>query len=414
MNSVIMNRVSIFIVFILTLFFTGCREEDVESVVSEDDIELKVKLFFNSESHVIDGFTRTSGDAVRDIKTFCILVYGEDGSLFRLIPKDELSIVFRLRNEDRPDDIPDELWHQAESKTMMGETSIRLTKGYYRIYALANMGNNLEGYNSDDYSTIDRLRSIVLKWNESEIASNNQMFGYFSTDAGKSDGFEAPLIGSYINNGGYTIYSWLKRTASKVTVAVDGSQLNSGVHVYIKSIQVKDIAGTCLLGENNTDPEVLIEEGEKIIVSDIPGKTSVNSDGVVFKGWNYPNPKSNAHTEMANALYFFENMQGEGQWKGQVWPDQSDKSRPMFPDGNDKDSKGYKDGKPKGTYVEVVAYYVNRDDEGPITYRFMLGSNITTNYDVQRNHHYKLTLKLKNNANDCDWHVVYNPTSKEE
>lgn len=37
----------------------------------------------------------------------------------------------------------------------------------------------------------------------------------------------------------------------------------------------------------------------------------------------------------------------------------------------------------------------------------MLGKNITTNYDAERNHHYKLTLKFKNFANDADWHIEY-------
>lgn len=37
----------------------------------------------------------------------------------------------------------------------------------------------------------------------------------------------------------------------------------------------------------------------------------------------------------------------------------------------------------------------------------MLGKDVTTDYDAQRNYHYKLTLTLKNNANENDWHIVY-------
>ncbi len=114
-----------------------------------------------------------------------------------------------------------------------------------------------------------------------------------------------------------------------------------------------------------------------------------------------------AHTQTAPALFFYENMQGNGQLKQQVWPDQENKETPMFPDGNDPNSKGFMDNMPEGTFVEVIGYYKNAVGEGPIIYRFMLGKNITDNYDAQRNYHFKLTLKLKNNGNDNDWHIVY-------
>ena len=70
-----------------------------------------------------------------------------------------------------------------------------------------------------------------------------------------------------------------------------------------------------------------------------------------------------------------------------------------------------KDGVPCGTYIEVDAYYVSINSEkvgsGPIKYRFMLGKNVTTDYNAERNYHYKLTLVLKNFANDVDWHIEY-------
>ena len=70
-----------------------------------------------------------------------------------------------------------------------------------------------------------------------------------------------------------------------------------------------------------------------------------------------------------------------------------------------------KDGVPYGTYIEVDAYYRSVNEErlgnGNIKYRFMLGKNVTTDYNAERNHHYKLTLKFRNFANDADWHIDY-------
>ena len=37
----------------------------------------------------------------------------------------------------------------------------------------------------------------------------------------------------------------------------------------------------------------------------------------------------------------------------------------------------------------------------------MLGKDEKTDYNAERNHHYKLTLKFKNYANDADWHIEY-------
>ena len=37
----------------------------------------------------------------------------------------------------------------------------------------------------------------------------------------------------------------------------------------------------------------------------------------------------------------------------------------------------------------------------------MLGKNTSTNYDAERNYHYKLTLKFNRFANDADWHIEY-------
>ena len=64
-----------------------------------------------------------------------------------------------------------------------------------------------------------------------------------------------------------------------------------------------------------------------------------------------------------------------------------------------------------GSYIEVKAHYVSRNEgdmsDGEITYRFMLGKDTDTDYDAQRNYHYKLTMKFNGYANDVDWHIDY-------
>ncbi|MGM9766255.1 MAG: hypothetical protein ACI3ZO_07865, partial [Candidatus Cryptobacteroides sp.] len=107
------------------------------------------------------------------------------------------------------------------------------------------------------------------------------------------------------------------------------------------------------------------------------------------------------HTETAQALYFFENNQGTGSKHGYHPGDAS----------WDKDKKTY------GTYIEVKGYYVNRTEDnssqGPIIYRFMLGKDVTSDFNAERSNHYKVTLKFRNDANDPDWHIVYEPEKPE-
>ena len=64
-----------------------------------------------------------------------------------------------------------------------------------------------------------------------------------------------------------------------------------------------------------------------------------------------------------------------------------------------------------GSYIEVEGYYLSQNKNnigsGPIKYRFMLGKNTTYNFNAQRNHHYKVTLKFHGWANQPEWHIDY-------
>lgn len=88
-------------------------------------------------------------------------------------------------------------------------------------------------------------------------------------------------------------------------------------------------------------------------------------------------------------------------------------------EGVETDCGYYKDGKKDGTYIEVKAYYHSKNpysgkvSEGDITYRFMLGKNVTNDFNAERNCHYKLILSFLGDANDIDWHIDYEEKPKE-
>ena len=259
----------------------------------------------------------------------------------------------------------------------------------------------------DAIQTVEGLKSISLQWKEDDVSKNCQMFGHFFS-ASNTD--EAPLL--VINRATQKLQAWVRRAASKVTVAFDGTRLADGVSIYIKSVAIKDIPTMCYLGkdskivkeaENTADNYGdLIADGESLAYGTgeahnawptITNTASYcyydkdNKKGTVVAGYDSSQEAkyaAKAHDEYNDALFFYENMQGEGMDKSQK--DEDGDGKP--------DSKPEKDGKPYGTYIEVEAYYNSENPEclgsGDIKYRFMLGKNTTTNYDAERNHHYKL------------------------
>ncbi len=341
--------------------------------------------------------------------------------------------------------------HQAESETKKATFQLKeIPYGNYQIYAVANVPE--ETLAKIDDQPLSALKSINLNWNLENVPANNQMFGYFSPD-NKSAGFDAPTI--EISKPAVSLHAWVKRAASKVTVAFDGSGLKDGVEIFIRSVTIKDIPQTCYLGkynpydpfdtENKTpDSEVALYRNSEQVISycpegvkptdDIP-LTAYNKDwpGYVSKshpinGYNYkevmedPNLTTDEarikamHGENVNALYFYENMQGKGEdgtptdKRQQVNDEHKNSGVVSYPSGVDPSDIAWKDAKKYGSYIEVKAYYNSNNStekQGEITYRFMLGKDTHLDYNAERNYHYKLTLMFKGWANDVDWHIDY-------
>lgn len=343
--------------------------------------ELRMSVSYRPLAGVI---TRSAGDALRHLDNLWVLAFDASGKL------QQKSNVSSL-TESEKDCASSGISGVAESTFCHSEFAMQLPLGAYRIYAAA--GLNLSGFSG----TEDELKSISFAWNASDISSNAQMFGFFTDDDSIEVPAEAPLI--VIGKNTSSLHAWVKRAASKVTVTYDASELKDNIYIYLKSVQVLDIPASCLLGKSNTPSSSaeLIHEGEKISYS--------TSDDI--KNWPYVskgNPVyqyDGGHTETAQALYFFENNQGTGEKHGYHPSDES----------WNKDRKAY------GTYIEVKGYYVNRtadnSSQGPIIYRFMLGKDVTTDFNAERSNHYKVTLKFRNNANDPDWHIEYVPEQPE-
>lgn len=432
----------------LTFVFTSCEDDYLydPSFIGDGDADVTAEITFpalrTALSRAVEG--GTAGDAIRDINSVCILLYNADtgGFVRKYYFHGESPDMTISETTDRPGDYAS---GNGDERVDSEETTMRATVrlgiipfGKYKIYAVANVPETT--FTDDVVSDAENVKKIRLEWNNN-VADNNQMFGYFSTD-NSSLGFNAPTV--TINRPSIRLQAWIRRVSSKVTVAFDGSGLNDGVEIFIQSVTIKDIPKYCLLGAQNpeeADKSIdLISDGESIIYNEVQDNESesagFNENTIGYISKQHPingcnqivvnnaslsnTQKLNAlHSETASALYMFENMQGKGESNSPSDKRQqvnSNHSGPSYPDGVDPSNIAWKDAKKYGSYIEVKAYYraLNSDGQlnekegkGEITYRFMLGKDAELDYNAERNYHYKLTMRFKGWANDIDWHIDY-------
>lgn len=205
-----------------------------------------------------------AGDAIRNIESLCVLVYDMDGKLINKYP------IKKSATEQVPDYTEGEMERKdeegqdriAESKTPYARFSLKIPYGRYRMYAVANMGD-LTDY-TDEIETMTGLKSILLTW-QSDVKKNNQMLGHFTEKNVYCNDDEDYVL--TLNRKNMELRAGIRRVASKVTLAYDGSQLKEGVFVYIKSARIKDIPRYCRLGNKNAvrqSRDSLIELGDTI------------------------------------------------------------------------------------------------------------------------------------------------------
>lgn len=402
------------------VLLSSCKDELLydPSLIGEGEGTVSFDMRFESIVPALEE-TRTNGTAIKKIEKVSVVVYNKNGNLYKIYRSadDELkNFMTSLSNNAVAPDRPAGTVTTETGTDVASFTLENIPYGIYYFYVVANLD-----ITDEQAKTPEDLKNIVVPWepdwtptdDQSEkYLSNKAMFGYFrANDSEATLGFDAPPI--TVNKTQTTLSAWVRRLASKLTLAFDPSGLNESVFIYIKSATIYHIPKTCYLGKDNKPSQnELFQTGETIKYYTSEGNVETwleldKSSGI---------QGNKDHLDSDNALFFFENMQGdyEGQkayYKPQIKGETGTSINTPTLDAEGNIINDYKDRVPAGTYIEVEAYYNSQNPEqlssGPIKYRFMLGQNTTYNYDVIRNHHYKLTLKFKGWANEPDWHIVY-------
>lgn len=409
---------------------TGCADDlDFRPTeIPEGETEVKFELSFKDFTPALA--SRSAGNSIESINSLWMVIYNTDGSLFASI-----NVTDKIKTETS-ETMPD---------TKQVSFTMKMLNGTYRIYAVANMDLSGQDVTKEAY-----LKSLRPKWDTANVSNNAQMFGWFANGTNTvslKDGsgninqqlFEAAPV--EISPSNKTLHALLFRLASKVTVAFDGSGLEDGISIYIKSLRIRNIPASCALGQFNeigksddntaTESEEktpvksddLIDTGEEIQYA--PGETFDENYSALITKQNPFFPRKNAKGEdgkpiwdeesnphsakSPNSLFFYENNQGVVQITG----DSNGLNKQPIDNNNDGilDVKYQHSKMPNATYIEVDAYYYSSNPDNPgicnITYRFMLGQNVTNDYNALRNCHYKLTLGFKGYADNPDWRIDY-------
>lgn len=413
------------ILFLMIATVTSCYDEFMkEENIGEGKASISATLDFKPMSSALSR-TRAAGDALKDISSLHVLLYNKDKNLIK-----NWTIESYTETDENRGNNDAENGSSAETSTKRATFKLpeEIGFGKYYMYAVANIPDlPTNSAYSEAIKTVDGLKGIPLTWDSENVAKNGQMIGFFTKSSAPA--LSADDESLIVNEKSVKLHAWLRRAASKVTVAFDGSNLKEGVFIYIQSVQIKDIPLQCYLGKDNN-------VGREGYTLDMPGSGPDMSDGETItyhdgehdsQGFEYGegcashrvtvgSPYLGSHAETAPALYFYENMQGAGD----SMPDKrQDATGPEGKPDGELDYPGLpgdetyrlKDNVPYGTYIEVHAHYISNNSErlgnGHIIYRFMLGQDVIKDYNAKRNCHYKLTLKFKNFANEADWHIEY-------
>ena len=223
----------------------------------------------------------------------------------------------------------------------------------YSIYAIANAGKEMPA------RTENEVKNLTYSISSSSDIKNGQ-------GAVLMSGYSEPQL----LNGSTTITLYLTRCISRIVVKADYTQLFEDVDIKINSIKLKNIPNSInIFGENKIQTASCSIDGDahyNITLEEL-------ENGISF--------------------YQYENLQGTLQPQNTLqqqkqWPQESIYSKIC-------------------SYIELSATYSSPRKYGEILYRFYLGTDMITNYDVKRNTQLNITVSfIKDGAvEENSWRV---------
>lgn len=328
----------------------SCVEEPDCSLQNDKtvDVRLTISLPKADTQNIITKANRTDYNTVNDLN---VLVFNATGNLLK-------AVYFNSGNTGNPPEYSISPALPLNDNQLTSEITLNdLDPAYDKIFLVGNYGSQIPA----SVTTITQLNTLTQS---APTGIPNSAMLFAEATQTSTSGFYTYMSAS------------LKRTLAMVTVAIDGTSLTapSGKEIRIipKTIKLKNVPTSGIISTNVNNISNVnttnVAAGDQAIVTSWATLTSSNHITV------------GGHEETAIPLFQFENKQG---------------NKPLDQSETLKSTSD----KPYSSYLEVEAFYQYYDGSvinksGTIIYRFCLGSDVTKNFDVVRNTHYRVTLKL--------------------
>lgn len=343
---------------LLGLLITGlssCMEEKIGG--GDQEVEgLRLSLSI-AASDVISPLTKASATDANAINDLNILVYNKDDNS---LVKDLYLTNSELKGLSVAND----------SEVNAIDYDVALQNGSYRVRVIANVGS----LSNKSFDEIDRLSYAVTSTNLPQMvmsASSDNV----SVSAGK----------------GSAVLS-LKRIYAMISVSVNTSGLKDRTIKPLK-VSLHQVPATGKLFMNNLIPanpssSDYITEADMIEFSDPVENVSSMKDNSVF--FMYENKQPDGVCLLKDGKYV-----------------EAYKTPASLGNTPIKDVATVETDK-TCSYIRVKAEYSEMGANGKIVYRFFLGDNAFTNFAVERNAHYNVTLNLtgKGGVDEASWRVT--------
>ncbi|WP_293672014.1 fimbrial protein [uncultured Parabacteroides sp.] len=349
-----------FVLLTFILGFVACTEDRLgDRADLQDGLSLSLSVPQNT---VVSPMTKAGQEDTKIVSDLNILIYnsGETNAL-------PVKSYYYTTSE--------EMKGLSASNTSANPVTFNfpLSNGSYSVRVVANAGSEMSGMTCAEVDA----KTFGYK-NDGSI----YMAMYGSDDVTVANG-----------RGGASIS--LERIYAMITVQVQKS-LAADIDITPTQVELIHVPATgCLTGTNAIGTNCLLKDGTGGFV-----KSDLSADHAT-----------------AIPLYMYENMQPDG--KCSATDESGNKLSEMTSPALGYDKTPASFSKPisqkeiiatdqVSSYIEVTANY-RRDGSslGTIKYRFFLGKNSTTNFEVQRNHHYKITLMLggQGGKDEVSWRV---------
>lgn len=304
-----------------------------------------------------------------------------------------------------------------------------------QFHAVANWDSPITTNEDKDLvTTLHKLKattqSTTISGKTHAVPSGNVMYGeIIDEDSEVIDSANPAEVKRIVTIG-------LKRLAAMITLKINGSKLEKGVVISLTDVTLRNVPKTCTLGSGNEATEFTTDisaygdrqEGPTLAGGSLVGDETQAVDGFKAEdgyltsiGGHYPINADEDKTvtdfsdETVQPLFLFENMKGIGR----ATTDETMKmpNDVVLTDGTDP-KQAIADYNKEGTYsyIEVNADYIRysgasfetTEERGTATWRFFLGEDETTDFNIKRNKNYQLTLTLSGsgiNEEEASWRV---------